>query len=100
MLRTVVKGLLAATAVFFLGACGHDGGVGVQLPDPPPDPVFPIITGGVLAPNSTLASASTWSERFASLIVPEAQALAPNVQPVGAGILVSLVRIDPNDAAD
>lgn len=73
-----------------MAGCGGDASSGVGIPPPPP-PAGPVVNGTVRLPNGRLALSRSLMERFAALVVEEAEALtATNVRPVGRNVGVQL----------
>ncbi len=62
-----------------------------------PTPVAADVVGGqVLLPSQSVASLSTW-QQFASVFASAVEALTGDVEPVGAGVNVRLIRIQQDD---
>lgn len=99
MIRKSFRAAALLLIAVTVAACGRDGSIGAVLPgDLDPEP--PVIVGGVLAPNGQWVQNDSLLWRFASLLAPPAHALAPNVVPIGAGVMVTLYAVSEQDAAD
>ncbi len=76
-----------------MAGCGGDSSVSVKQPNPPP-PAGPMVNGTVRMPNGQVALQPAWLDRFAALAVKQVLAVTGNTQPVGQGVIVTLVRLD------
>lgn len=94
--------LLAAWLTWLaIAGCGSDGSSAVRIV-PDGNANEPIVTGFVLAPNGTMASnerSRFWDVALQQFLVAPAVALQ-GVEPVGAGVPVSLADLDWVDFAD
>src|SRR5512143_1625314 len=87
-------GAVALSGLLFAG-CGGESSVSVGVPT---ENNGPVISGQVAMPNGRLAAGASTFERFAAVVVARVEALvATNVQPVGAGVKVRLLRIAPGN---
>src|SRR5262249_2614987 len=85
-----------AIAGALLAGCG--GGSNVQIGEPASGPT---ISGQVSMPGGTVASAPSLLQRLARQVVTRVEALvANNVEPVGPGVDVRLIRIDSSNIVD
>lgn len=85
--------------VSFLAGCGSDGSSGVTVVRNP-TPGAGVITGVVQAPNGVIAAPRILEPRFAWALVASPASALQGVQPVGAGVSVSLSALDSADFAD
>jgi hypothetical protein len=79
--------------VVVMAGCGGDSSVTVKLP-PPPSPPGAMVNGTVRMPNGQVALQPGLLDRFAAVAVKEALAVTGNTQPVGQGVVVTLLRLD------
>ena len=85
----------AAYLTTLVASCG--GGSTVVIGGRP----GPEISGQVSMPNGEVAAVRSWLMRLAHVVVARVEALiADNVEPVGAGVEVRLVRINDGDILD
>ena len=99
--------VLLAVSALSLAGCGGEAEVKVARPpsgtmsptavvDTPTPLPDTVIEGQVSLPAQAVAAG--FVERFASLVVAKVDALtAPNVEPVGAGVVVRLIRLTVSD---
>lgn len=93
-LRFVVAFMLLVV----VGGCDGDGTLTVI--EPPEGTRGPRISGQVKLPDGDLAQTSIVDQVYAFLVRRVQALLSPAVEPVGAGVEVQLVYVDPDEAAD
>jgi hypothetical protein len=97
--RCGALGIVVLLLASVLGGCDGEGTVEVIAP--PGQQPGPRVTGQVRLPNGELARAATNWERIVTVLSQPVQALfAPSVEPVGSGVTVELVFVDPAEAND
>ncbi len=76
----------------FSAGCGGDAATTIET-QPPPLPPGPVVNGTVSLPNGRLARLErSVLQRFAALVVEEAEALTANIRPVGRQVAVQLTH--------
>lgn len=98
---TVVLATGVLVVVLALASCGGESGVTAEVPDNSGGNPNrgPDLRGTVELPNGELVMSTSPANRLASLVAGRAEALTADVQPVGAGVVVQLVELRPDDLA-
>ncbi len=98
MMRLAPRHCACVGALVLLALAAGCGGESSVTAGVPIENMGPVVSGQVSMPNGTVAAAPGPLERLAARLVAAAHALvAADVQPVGSGVLVRLVRIGPDD---
>lgn len=91
---------LGVLCLMLVGGCGSDGSSSVTVVRNPTPPAG-VITGIVRAPGGVIAAPRLWwNPRLAWSLVEGVAVALQGVQPVGAGVTVSLSALDAADFAD
>lgn len=108
-IRSGLAGVFVAALFVAILQAGCGGEAEVVVAHPPsgthsptrpastPTPVAAdVVDGQVLLPSQSVASLSAW-QQFASIFASAVEALTGDVEPVGAGVNVRLIRIQQDD---
>lgn len=91
--------MLGAMLLVLGSGCGSDGSSAVTVVRNPTPPAG-VITGIVRAPGGVIAAQRLWDPRLAFALVESVAKALQGVQPVGAGVTVSLSALDAADFAN